>query len=413
MRVFFTITCFFMSFLFFAQINYESGYIINNQDSKIDCLIRNSDWSNNPSEIQYKLSEDSETITGNISDIKAFQIGDNLKYVRATIPVDQSSANSSNLSSEFDPKFTTETTFLRQIVSGEANLYHYQNNRFERFFYNYKSSEIRPLVYKQYYVDNSSIGENFSFRKELFDNLKCSDLDVKDFRDMTYNQNDFIAFFSKFNMCVSGENTVLKKDAPKGSFNFRVKAGLGNGQLKVDFDEGALRTDAQSTQFESEITSLIGMEVEYVLPFNKNKWSVFVEPAFRTYSSKTTIILERATSDLEFDVSVDYKSIDVPLGLRHYMYLNEKSKLFINAAVALAFDLSDKIDYDDNSIASVNNDLEIKSGANFFFGFGYEFNDRFSVELRTATDRNILSSYGFYSAPFSNEIGFVLGYKFL
>lgn len=70
-----TLFLFLFSFSLFAQVTYEKGYIIDNTGEKINCFIRNLDWSNNPVDIQYRLNENSETITANVSSIKAFMIG--------------------------------------------------------------------------------------------------------------------------------------------------------------------------------------------------------------------------------------------------------------------------------------------------------------------------------------------------
>lgn len=38
-----------------AQIIFEKGYYITNDDQKIDCFIKNNDWKYNPSEFDYQL----------------------------------------------------------------------------------------------------------------------------------------------------------------------------------------------------------------------------------------------------------------------------------------------------------------------------------------------------------------------
>ena len=38
----------------FAQINFEPGYIINNQGVKTECFIRNVAWKNSPVTFDYK-----------------------------------------------------------------------------------------------------------------------------------------------------------------------------------------------------------------------------------------------------------------------------------------------------------------------------------------------------------------------
>ena len=36
----------------YSQINFDKGYFINDSNQKVDCLIKNIDWKNNPTEIE-------------------------------------------------------------------------------------------------------------------------------------------------------------------------------------------------------------------------------------------------------------------------------------------------------------------------------------------------------------------------
>lgn len=50
-----------VAFTFFSQCSYsqivfEDGYFINESDQKINCLIKNVDWKNNPNEFEYRVS---------------------------------------------------------------------------------------------------------------------------------------------------------------------------------------------------------------------------------------------------------------------------------------------------------------------------------------------------------------------
>lgn len=406
-----TLLLFLFSFSLFAQVTYEKGYVIDNTGKKIDCYVRNLDWSNNPVDVQYRLNENSETITANVSSIKAFMIGENIKFVRATIDVDLSSAKTSKLSRTSEPNFQKEITFIRELVSGEANLYVYKSNKYQRFYYQLKDSKIEPLVYKKYYVSNSSVATNEAFRRTLFDNFTCDGIDVNTVREIDYNQDDLVDFFSQYNMCATGENLIIQEAAARGSITLRVKAGISFNQLDVSFDSGILRQDRQSAEFPKETGPRFGLEVEYLLPFNKNKWGVFLEPTFLSYSSSADIRIENDVTVFEDTATIDYKVIEIPFGIRHYMFLGNNSKIFIHAAIVLTADLSDKIEYADESVAE-SNDLDIKSSSNLMFGLGYEFNNKFSIEARTYSNRDILSSYVSYNGEFSSY-GFVLGYRFL
>lgn len=41
----------------FAQTKFEKGYFITTKGNRVDCLIKNEDWLNIPSKIDYKLKK--------------------------------------------------------------------------------------------------------------------------------------------------------------------------------------------------------------------------------------------------------------------------------------------------------------------------------------------------------------------
>ena len=38
----------------YSQIIFENGYFIDESNNRIECLIKNIDWKNNPTEFEYK-----------------------------------------------------------------------------------------------------------------------------------------------------------------------------------------------------------------------------------------------------------------------------------------------------------------------------------------------------------------------
>ena len=106
---------------------------------------------------------------------------------------------------------------------------------------------------------------------------------------------------------------------------------------------------------------------------------------------------------------VDYKSIEVPLGVRYYMFLNDKSKLFTNISYVIDFAYNSTIQFfrQDNSML---NSLESKSRPNMAIGFGYKFMDTYGIEMRYCTSRNILGDYLYWSSDY-RTISIVFGYS--
>ncbi|RZN79222.1 MAG: hypothetical protein EVB11_12790 [Winogradskyella sp.] len=390
----------------YSQINFEPGFIIDKSGKKIECLIKNLDWSNNPKTIDYKVNENSETITISPQLIKVFQIGDKIRYISETINVDQSSQQFSSLSNFVEPNFTIQTLFIRQLVSGAANLYMYSDNNKSLFFYSLNEGQVFPLVYKKYFKNNQTVAENNSYKKTLYDNFKCKEFNPNKIRGVDYSENDLINFFSDFNFCNTESNLIYKKEGAKGRINLSAKLGVSFSNLEIDFDPGLIGSDIQSASFSNEVTLRFGAEFEYILPFNKNKWAVFIEPSFLSYSSTADIRVQRTSTVFEDTVSIDYKVIEIPIGLRHYFYLNNKSKLFINAAFVVSNDLSDSIEY------GISPDLDVRSGTSGLIGLGFNYNNKFSVEARLYFPRDITSTYPFFNSPLSIS-SIILGYQFL
>ena len=121
-----------------------------------------------------------------------------------------------------------------------------------------------------------------------------------------------------------------------------------------------------------------GIEIEYILPFKNNKWSVIIEPTFNNFSSNAV-----STDRVPEMVDLNYKTFELPVGIRHYFFLNDKSKLFLNASYVLIFDTG-------SELTTFRNGFEFSRGTNTSYGLGFNYNDKYSIEGRYDTDRGNL-----------------------
>ncbi len=69
------------------------------------------------------------------------------------------------------------------------------------------------------------------------------------------------------------------------------------------------------------------------------------------------------------------------------MFINDNSKLFVNAVYVFDFGKSSIIDFEDGA------DLDITTRNNFGIGLGYKYHDRVSLEIRYQTPRELLGDY--------------------
>jgi hypothetical protein len=392
MKIILTLVSFLCLTASYAQINFEKGYFINNSNEKIDCYIKNLDWKSNPTEFTYKTTIDGEKATAEISTVKEFGVENEFKYQRYTVDIDRSTDAVGDLSPFKEPMFNREQLFLKVLVQGKASLYGYKDRNLKRYFYSKDAIGVTQLVYKNYKIDEFSKAQNTMYKQQLWNNARCEIEDQAIVNRVAYKKRDLVKYFVNFNTCskVDFEDFAKNKNSV-GTFGINLRPGFNSSSIEYE----RLNGSTYDTKYDNEIAFRIGVEFEFVMPFNKNKWSFIVEPTYQSFKAEKS----------EF-VSIDYSSIEVPMGVRHYMYLNEKSKLFINLQAVLDFPNNSKLNYRENA------SLKLRSKPNLAFGFGYKYGDKFSIELRGHSHRNVLDGFvGWKSAYKTTSL--ILGYSIL
>ena len=383
----------------YSQIIFEDGYFIDESDQNIECLIKNVDWKNNPKGFEYKLSSDGATQYADIQTVKEFGITGSSKYVRATVDIDRSSSSIQNMNSSRSPDFTSEQLFLKILIEGKASLYNYNDRNLIRYFYKMEDSDnINQLIYKKYKVNNQ-VNENNLYKQQLINDLACFDISKKEVENINYKQKELKLFFIKYNECTSADYIDFEKNKNKKDlFSLSLRPGLNYSHLK--FQE--LAGNKRNWDLRKELSFRFGVETEFIFPFNKDKWSIILEPTYQYY--KSTHPYEYGTN---YMWKINYKSIEIPVGIRHYFFLNNDSKIFINSSIIIDLPLNSTMEQSNND--SLVRSLEIRSRTNFALGAGLKYKNRYSIEMRYQTGREILNWYQYWSSNYQT-MSLNLGY---
>ena len=377
----------------YSQIVFEKGYYINNEGHKMEGLVKNVDWQSNPTKFDFKRTETSEKKTKTVQSVKEFGVYNISKYVRGTVNIDRSSEDTNDLSLERKPLFKEETLFLKVLVDGEYTLFHYIDHHLKRYFYAKKNAPVKQLIFKSYKTKNATIGVNNTFRTQLWKDLKCATFTIIKLEGLDYKKKELTRFFVEYNNCNNHAYVNFEKKREKDLFNLNIRGGINSSTLFIQ--NGAV--SSRDTDFGSELGWRLGVEAEFILPFHKNKWAFIVEPTYQQFSSKKETV--------NWDYDVDYKSIELPIGVRHYFFLNENSKFFMNASYIIDFSIDSTIGINSG------NGLEIKTRSNSAFGLGYKLHDSYSLEVRYQTNRDLLSSYAVWVTDY-NTVSLIFGYSF-
>ncbi len=393
----------------FAQISFEKGYFINNSNDTIHCLIKNFDWKSNPTAIQFKINSNDNEKTKTINEIKEFSIVNSSKYIVANVDIDRSTDVLHLLSNERNPKFKKETIFLKVLEEGKASLYSYKDNSLTRFFFSKPDVAITQLVYKRYIVNVNDIKTNNYYKQQLLANLDSEKITEKKVKWTKYNTKSLRKLFSTYNESSNTFRISHQNKKRKGFlsfFNLNIRPRINNSSASIT-SESVLRNSRNSI-FESMTNFGLGAEAEFILPFNKNKWSVIVEPTYLKYEANGQEYIN-PVSLLTEQAKISYTAIEIPVGIRHYIFLTKKLSLFLNIQVVLNSSPNSEIQFlNQNNNMQATTPLNIATNTNYTFGGGVKYR-RFILELRHYTKRNLLNLGTWESEFKSNSL--VLGYS--
>jgi len=387
----------------YSQVSFENGYFISNSGKKTECLIKNMDWYKSPTHFDYKLSESDKVKTAGIDSVAEFSIFNISKYIRDKVKLDISGDDINSLSRDQNPIYKEEVLFLKVLVEGKANLYSYIGQGISRFFYKVDNSKIEQLVFKRYKTPDGIIRENHLFKNQLMNDVNCTSIDRNNFQKLEYSQKSLTNFFITYNNCTGVEITNYTNKQNRDNFRLTFRPRISNSSLSVVYSE----SDTRDVNFENKIGFGFGVEAEYILPFRNNKWSLTAEPTYRSYKSEKNY----RVSYYDATAEVVYRSLELPVGIRHYFFLGNNSKIFVNANCIIDINLDSSLDYtySYNNIVFDSESFEFVSLMNFALGLGYKFKDTYSFEMRYQTNREIMKDRIYWSTDYK-AISLIFGY---
>lgn len=382
----------FISTSLFGQIEFELGYFITDDDIKTECLIKNIGWKNNPVEFDYKLHNEETVETATIADVKEFGIYDQFKYVRYTVDIDRSSMSTSKLSKKRTPEWTSETLFLQVIIEGAVNLYYYGEGNLKRYFYSKGDSSPKQLIYKKYLGQNGySVLENVTYQNQLWTEVKIEGSTLSSATRVGYKLTSLEKYFIKYHETIGVSYNQYKNTLKGEGFKVDIKV-LGGANYSSFSMENTY--SKRSIDYGSHIGARFGFEAEFILPFNRNKWALYIDPTYQYYSATTTGYDYFGNPE---EITADISSIRASVGIRHYFYLGDNSKLFINISFPFQLNYKANVDLDSNTeLDIIKKSISIGS-----VGVGYVYK-RFGAEIRIDPDRDLLAGYSYWQSEFTD-----------
>lgn len=390
-----------LSACLFSQGDYKKAYFINNENEKIDCYIKDRDTRDNPTGFEYILEMTSNRYAASISTVKEFQIESAKKYIRFSGNIDRSAVLLDNVDENRNPVWSDEVIFLKTLVEGEASLYVYQEGNLVRYFYRSGNSKlIEQLVFKHYRVAAWVMASNNYYQQQLFNNVRIYKMDKMDYENLEYKESKLIKYFLNYNKSKGINSIQYKSLKDRESFNFKVVAGFSFAAAYEAENEVIDR----ELIFDPFFSFTIGLEGEYIIPFWKNRFSLFFNPALVYFRGEDEITIVFSTIENTYLYEINYTAIDIPFGLRYYVFTKNQSKAFIDLAFVTGLYLNSEITRNSSEY------LNIQGGNNFRLGAGYSFG-KHSLSLNFDYNKDLLGDYPTWNSSY-NRLTLVFKYQF-
>jgi hypothetical protein len=325
-----------------AQVEYEKGYVVENNGDTIQCFIKNFDWAKPPNEIEIKKLESDKSNIKTIMEIQSFEIYNSSKYIRKTIMIDKSMNDSIRITTEKNPIWINSTLFVQVLIEGEANLYSISNKDEEYFYYSFNNDSIHPLICKKYYTNQEKnvIATNNLFRSQLWNNIKYDGLEIKTLQAIDYNKESLIKYFKKYNESKGKKYKIYFKSREKPIISVRILGGNYNTHSTIS---SILIWPYKEEKFSSNNGFHFGVEFETIFPINRRRFAFVFQPIYEhfyvNYSNKNNI-----------KYIISYNCLNFPIGARYYIIKKKNIGLsismFFTPETALNFNSFIKIDDD-------------------------------------------------------------------
>ncbi|SEP80757.1 hypothetical protein [Flavobacterium urocaniciphilum] len=385
------------SVIAFSQNTYKPVEFITNNNEKITGFI-NSEKIYDVNNFEFKEDLNKETRFLSINTIKEFVVDGKEKYYVQEVQVDKNRSHDIQTYGNSDVELVSKTITLRKIVEGEYNLYLSYHNDTQYYFFNSTSNpKITYLIYNET-NSNGTIQKNLQYVGQLRYLFKDNTLDER----LRYSKSDLVKLFVNKN---GGSSVDLTKNDYSGKFQYKIFAGAKNYKLSFENE------DYYGKSFSNNKTiATFGAEVIY--NYSK-KYDLFGRVSFDnigTISMNKRTNVPSGTSVIFEEFIYEAKQLNIDLGGRYYMS-NNKNRLFLDLALEVSKKLSSKL----FTISTPQNNPDREDynqyvpgpGLSLNLGIGYEFLEKYGLELRYSTNQDL----NFIKSKVSN-LNMNLYYKF-
>ena len=404
---------------FFAQNGFLSGLLVTATGDTLHGLIRHQDLMVNGKNVSFK--DNAAAPARNFGPLEArWFFVDGQWFAGKVVWLDRSPVQAGQLTYSNAPVLQRDTLFLRAPVLGRANLFYVLDaNNKPHFLIGKDSVEAEELVLRKYLVRDQGQDRAVTLEKykgQLGYYFADCPAVKENIDGTTYQLNSMIRLFGRYNYCAAGKvDFVVSAEKSRIHLQLILLGGATFSQLNVDAP-----SDSPLSQGSFGISTrpALGLGLNFVFPWNNNRWSVYLETVTRSLSADTHVPVVHNSEyyeDYEYRFHLNYLKTSAAL---RFQEPEGRIRPFAMIGVARSLLLSSSNDLIINKNFYGTKDMARRqaipaglSGAEFAFfgGLGATYR-HFSLETRFDLGGGISNSQSFPSS--TRTISLLLGYRF-
>ncbi len=247
----------------FAQRNLQEGFIINNQDDTLYGYIEKKSIIQHGYKCFFTLNEDSQIIQYTPHEIKAYRfIGDNY-YV----------------SHSFLAGYKNDTAFLDFLVNGIINLYYYEGEDTEYYFFA-KDADLITISRKKS-INKCSWGQSEKYKKDLRNIFSQAPEIEKTIDNTAFSYKSFIHVTKTFHQQTLNDY-IIYPDIAFVLFFVGAKSGVSHNVMKYRQTGNKARSTYGS----------YGFNARFVPSLSNKNWNFLMDFIYSSFTINGKVIKE-------------------------------------------------------------------------------------------------------------------------
>tara|TARA_R110002124_G_scaffold57700_4_gene161311 strand:- start:35821 stop:37071 length:1251 start_codon:yes stop_codon:yes gene_type:complete len=321
-----------------SQEKYLPGYIKTLEGDTLPGLIDYRNWDNNPKTVFFKQKGQDRIKVYKPLDIAEFGVLDEI-YVGAAVEKEVTK-NTVYVHSESSAiQVRMDTIFLQTLVLGEKSLLGMKSSGKENYYIK-EGNSYTLLKYKWYLVEQNGKelkAENETYKRQLASYLGDCLYMTATLEGASYDSKSLESIFMKYYECKDGL-PAFKKVREKVIAELGIVTGVSSTSLSF---RSSQIFDILRINFPSNYSVVAGVFVDFILPRNDRKWSIYNELFYSNYTvsgSFQDITNENHYRNVEGELGYGYLKVN---NMVRFRYPLGSFKVFANGGLSNGYALSE------------------------------------------------------------------------